>query len=80
MMSPMHHPRSSRVRIMDVAVAAGVSIGTVSNTLNHPERVTAETRERVMAAVMAVATRRDKELFEAKKRQDAELEKIQRRR
>ncbi len=51
MMSPMHHPRSSRVRIMDVAVAAGVSIGTVSNTLNHPERVTAETRERVMAAV-----------------------------
>ena len=34
-----------------LAVAAGVSIGTVSNTLNHPERVTAETRERVMAAV-----------------------------
>ena len=39
-----------------------------------------ETEERVMAAVMAVATKRDKELFEAKKRQDAELEKIQRRR
>ena len=57
MMSPMHHPRSSRVRIMDVAVAAGVSIGTVSNTLNHPERVTAETRERVMAAVLETSAR-----------------------
>ena len=39
-----------------------------------------ETEARVMAAVMAVATKRDKKLFEAKKRQDAELEKIQRRR
>ena len=39
-----------------------------------------EVEARVMAAVMAVATKRDKELFEAKKRQDAELEKIQRRR
>lgn len=40
-----------RVRMTDVAAAAGVSIGTVSNSLNHPERVTPETRDRVLAAI-----------------------------
>ncbi|WP_158069067.1 LacI family DNA-binding transcriptional regulator [Tessaracoccus sp. ZS01] len=40
-----------RVSIADVAARARVSTGTVSNTLNHPERVTGTTRERVMAAV-----------------------------
>lgn len=40
-----------RVRIMDVATLAGVSIGTVSNTLNHPDRVTPATRDRVLAAI-----------------------------
>ena len=40
-----------RPRIIDVAALASVSPGTVSNTLNHPERVNAETRARVTAAI-----------------------------
>lgn len=39
-----------RVTIYDVADRAGVSISTVSNVLNKPERVKAATRERVLAA------------------------------
>lgn len=41
-------------RIQEVAAAAGVSVATVSNVLNRPERVTAATAERVMAAVAAL--------------------------
>ena len=37
--------------IADVAAAAGVSIGTVSNVLNHPHVVAAGTREKVEAAI-----------------------------
>ncbi|NHB84251.1 LacI family transcriptional regulator [Tessaracoccus sp. HDW20] len=37
-----------------MAAAAGVSIGTVSNSLNHPERVVPDTRARVLAAVEAL--------------------------
>ncbi len=40
-----------RVRIADVAAAAGVSTATVSRALSNPARVGAEMRERVMAAV-----------------------------
>ena len=47
---------------------------------NRGNPVDQETEARVMAAVMAVATKHDKELFEEGKRLDAELEKIQRRR
>ncbi|HLR93494.1 MAG TPA: LacI family DNA-binding transcriptional regulator [Jiangellaceae bacterium] len=41
----------ARVSIRDVAVLAGVSLGTVSNVLNRPDRVAVATRERVEAAV-----------------------------
>ena len=42
-------PRSASVK--DVAAAAGVSLGTVSNVLNRPERVSEATRTRVQAAM-----------------------------
>lgn len=42
---------SSRPTLPDVAARAGVSIGTVSHVLNHPDRVAASTRERVLAAI-----------------------------
>jgi LacI family transcriptional regulator len=42
------------VSIKDVALAAGVSIGTVSNVLNHPEKVSGETAGRVQAAIVAL--------------------------
>ncbi len=37
--------------MMNVAKRAGVSLGTVSNVLNRPERVAPETRERVLKAI-----------------------------
>jgi LacI family transcriptional regulator len=37
--------------VKDVAAAAGVSLGTVSNVLNRPDRVRAATRERVERAM-----------------------------
>ncbi|CAM5335100.1 hypothetical protein SVIOM74S_06254 [Streptomyces violarus] len=40
--------------IQDVAAAAGVSVSTVSNVLNRPERVNARTAERVRVAVAAL--------------------------
>ncbi|WP_329113178.1 LacI family DNA-binding transcriptional regulator [Streptomyces sp. NBC_01465] len=39
------------VGIKDVARAAGVSVGTVSNVINRPEAVAARTRARVLAAI-----------------------------
>ncbi len=42
-------PRSAGVK--DVAAAAGVSLGTVSNVLNRPDRVSTRTRERVERAM-----------------------------
>ena len=42
--------RSASVK--DVAAAAGVSLGTVSNVLNRPERVSATTRDRVERAML----------------------------
>ena len=41
-------------KLVDVARAAGVSTGTVSNVLNRPEQVTAATRDAVLAAVEQV--------------------------
>ena len=47
-----NHPGAeSRAGIADVASLAGVSQGTVSNVLNHPERVADETRARVVRAM-----------------------------
>jgi LacI family transcriptional regulator, galactose operon repressor len=42
---------TERPRIGDVARRAGVSVGTVSNALNRPDRVAADTLRRVEAAV-----------------------------
>lgn len=39
------------VSIRDVAVTAGVSVGTVSNVLNRPDVVSANTRKKVLAAI-----------------------------
>ncbi|WP_240770264.1 LacI family DNA-binding transcriptional regulator [Nocardioides sp. GY 10127] len=39
------------VSVKDVAAAAGVSLGTVSNVLNKPDRVSEATRQRVLAAM-----------------------------
>jgi len=41
----------SRASIVSVAKAAGVSLQTVSNVLNFPERVRPETRDKVMQAI-----------------------------
>ena len=46
--SPVNHPRLS---MRDVAAMARVSIGTVSNVINNPERVLPATRERVEEAI-----------------------------
>ena len=35
------------VGVKDIALAAGVSLGTVSNVLNHPDRVSPRTKARV---------------------------------
>ncbi len=50
----MHEPDPRALRtasVKDVAAAAAVSLGTVSNVLNRPERVAASTRERVERAM-----------------------------
>jgi LacI family transcriptional regulator len=39
------------VSVKDVALRAGVSTGTVSNVMNHPERVSAAVVQRVQAAI-----------------------------
>ena len=39
------------VSVRDVAATAGVSVGTVSNVLNRPDKVAAATVERVQAAI-----------------------------
>ena len=41
--------------IKDVALRAGVSVGTVSNVLNRPERVSESTRHKVEQAISALA-------------------------
>jgi LacI family transcriptional regulator len=40
-----------KVTVKEVAKRANVSLGTVSNVLNDPSRVSKSTRERVMKAI-----------------------------
>lgn len=42
---------SESVSVVDVAARAGVSLGTVSNVLNRPDRVAPATRDKVMQAI-----------------------------
>jgi LacI family transcriptional regulator len=42
---------SESAGVVAVAARAGVSLGTVSNVLNHPDRVSPATRERVLQAI-----------------------------
>lgn len=51
--------RSEAVGIRDVALAASVSVGTVSNVLNSPERVAPATVARVHAAIELGFVRND---------------------
>ena len=46
--------RFGPVGVKDVAARAGVSVGTVSNVLNRPDRVTDATRERVHQAIASL--------------------------
>jgi LacI family transcriptional regulator len=46
-----HHPNGRRVSVKDVAAAAGVSLGTVSNVLNRPEKVSPDTRDRILEVI-----------------------------
>ena len=52
-------PSKRRVSRSDVAKLAGVSHGTVSHVLNHPDRVRPETRARVEAAIAELGFVRD---------------------
>lgn len=58
-MSPDHETASRRIRIKDVAEAAGVSTATVSYVLSGKRTVTAPTRERVLEAIGALGYRRN---------------------
>lgn len=49
--APLGAGMTRRVGVAEVAARAGVSPGTVSNTLNHPERVSPTTRDLVLAAI-----------------------------
>lgn len=52
-------PRERGVTIEDVARAAGVSRQTISNALNAPHRLKAETLERVSAIIEKLGYRPD---------------------
>lgn len=52
-------PRSKDPSITDVAQLAGVSVGTVSNVLNRPERVNPQMRARVLEAIEQLGFQRN---------------------
>jgi LacI family transcriptional regulator len=51
MMLEVRPRMSESAGVVEVAARAGVSLGTVSNVLNHPDRVAPATRDRVMRAI-----------------------------
>ncbi|AEE47107.1 LacI family DNA-binding transcriptional regulator [Cellulomonas fimi] len=51
----MTSPARRRPSVADVARAAGVSVGSVSNVLNRPDTVLPETRERVEEAIRSLS-------------------------
>lgn len=46
--------KHSQVNIYDVSEHAGVSIATVSRVLNQSDKVTAKTRDKVLASIKAL--------------------------
>jgi hypothetical protein len=57
----------SSCRMSDVAAAAGVSVGTVSNVLNCPQKVKTETRARIRAAIDRLGYVRNQQAYELRK-------------
>jgi hypothetical protein len=51
-------------RMSDVAAAAGVSVSTVSNVLNRPQKVKTETRARIRAAIDRLGYVRNEQAYE----------------
>lgn len=47
-------PTNSKVGVSDIAKHAGVSIGTVSNYLNYPERVSETLKAKIGAAIQSL--------------------------
>jgi hypothetical protein len=54
-------------RMSDVAAAAGVSVSTVSNVLNRPQKVKTETRARIRAAIDRLGYVRNEQAYELRK-------------
>lgn len=61
-----------RVKLSEVAAAAGVSVGTVSNVLNMPERVRQGTRDQVYRAMRDLGYRQAGLIFPAEQAEQAE--------
>lgn len=59
-----------RANLSDIAAAAGVSVGTVSNVLNSPDRVRPVTRERVYQVMRELSYRPPGMTFPAENRAD----------
>jgi hypothetical protein len=55
-------------RMSDVAAAADVSVSTVSNVLNSPQKVKTETRARIQAAIDRLGYVRNEQAYEPRRR------------
>jgi hypothetical protein len=54
-------------RMSDVAAAAGVSVTTVSNVLNSPQKVKIETKARILAAIDRLGYVRNEQAYDLRK-------------